>query len=265
MLYLIGLGLNSKSISVEALEIIKSSDKVFLENYTSILECSKEELEEFYGKKIVLADRNLVESKAEEILDGAKTKNVCFLVVGDIFSATTHHDLWVRAKKEGIKIKVFHNASIINAVSSTGLDIYKFGKTTSIVFPDDNWFPKTPYDVIKDNSSLGLHTLCLLDIKVSEPSKTDLLKGINKPQPPRFMTIKEAIDVLFILEENHKEKVVTKESLAFGVARLGLDDQIIICGTLEKLRSHDFGKPLHSLIIIGKLNEVEKEAISFFK
>jgi diphthine methyl ester synthase len=266
MLHFIGLGLEDKeNISVKGLNLIKEADFVFLEYYTSILPYSKEELELFYGKQIIVADRNLVESKAQEILNKAKTGNVCFLVIGDVFSATTHHDLWVRAKKEGIEVNVIHNASILNAVSSTGLDLYKFGKTTSIVFDDDNWLPKTPYDVIKGNLSLGLHTLCLLDIKVAEPSKEDLLKGKNNPQPARFMNINKAIDILFLLEEKHQEKVIKKDTLAFGVARIGSKDQTIICDTLSNLKNCDFGVPLHSLVIIGNLNEVEKEAIEYFK
>jgi len=39
MLYLIGLGLSGvKDITVKGLEIVKSCHKVYLENYTSILE-----------------------------------------------------------------------------------------------------------------------------------------------------------------------------------------------------------------------------------
>ena len=266
MLYLIGLGLEDKeNISVKGYNLIKKSDYVFLENYTCILPYSKQELEEYYGREIILASRDIVESRAWEILDKAKTKDVCFLVIGDVFSATTHHDLWVRAKEQGISVEVVHNASIVNAVSCTGLDLYKFGKTTSIVFPDDGWLPKTPYDVIKNNLSLGIHTLCLLDIKVAEPSKQDLLKGIKKPQPPRFMTVKEGIDVLLSLEKKEREKVISKDTLAFGVARIGSKNQVVICDTLSNLQSYDFGKPLHSIIIVGKLNEVEKEAIKYFK
>lgn len=38
MFYLIGLGLGDvKDISVKGLEIVKKCDKIFLENYTSIL------------------------------------------------------------------------------------------------------------------------------------------------------------------------------------------------------------------------------------
>ena len=258
MLYLIGLGLNSKkSVSVEGLEAIKESDFVFLENYTSIIDEELKELEEFYGKNIILAPRDLVETNSDEILDKAKESVVSFLVVGDIFSATTHHDLLLRAKEKEIKTKIFHNASILNAVGSIGFDLYKFGKTTSIVFPDNNWLPKTPYDVIKVNKNNNMHTLLLLDIKVAEPSKEDLLKGVNKPQPPRFMSVNEAIEVLLRLEKLHEEEVISEDTLAIGVARLTTKTQKVLFGKLKDLKNQDFGKKLHSLIIPSKLSDFE--------
>lgn len=41
--------------------------------------------EEFYGKQLILADRDLVEQGADEILEGADKTDVAFLVVGDPF------------------------------------------------------------------------------------------------------------------------------------------------------------------------------------
>ena len=162
-LYFIGLGLsNEKDISINGLEAVKKCDIVYLENYTSILNCKKEDLEKFYNKKIILARRNLVEDDENEIIENAKAKNVAFLVAGDPLVATTHIDLFLRAKKEGIKCHVIHNASIISAVGITGLQAYKFGKTTSIPLQNDN--VEAPYDALKGNLSLGLHTLFLLDL-----------------------------------------------------------------------------------------------------
>ncbi|MFA6089611.1 MAG: SAM-dependent methyltransferase, partial [Candidatus Woesearchaeota archaeon] len=89
-LYLIGVGLcDIKDISVKGLEIVKKCDFVYLEYYTSVLFSSKQELEDFHGRKILVADRNLVESHAEDtIISQSKKKDVAFLVVGDVFSAT---------------------------------------------------------------------------------------------------------------------------------------------------------------------------------
>ncbi|KKM86908.1 hypothetical protein LCGC14_1274180 [marine sediment metagenome] len=51
MLYLIGLGLNEKGISLEGLEAVKKCEKVYLESYTAEIPYSKEDLEkEGYGE-----------------------------------------------------------------------------------------------------------------------------------------------------------------------------------------------------------------------
>ena len=51
-LYLIGIGLHDeKDITLKGLELVKASDVVYLESYTSILAVSKEALEKTYGKK----------------------------------------------------------------------------------------------------------------------------------------------------------------------------------------------------------------------
>src|SRR3989338_6111494 len=116
-LYFIGLGLNNeKDITVNGLEAVKKCDVVYLENYTSVLNCPKETLEKFYGKKIITARRSLVEADDNEIIENAKSKNAAFLVIGDPFAATTHIDLFLRAKKEGIKCFVIHSSSIVSSV-----------------------------------------------------------------------------------------------------------------------------------------------------
>lgn len=247
MLYLIGLGLcDEKDISVRGLEIIKRSSKVFLETYTSKLQVDKTRLEEFYGKEIISADRNMVESDSDRILDPAKDSDVSFLVIGDPFGATTHSDLFLRAREKGIQVKVIHNVSILNAVGETGLELYKFGKVTSVTFPMPGFRPETPYDVIRENRDLGVHTLVLLDIKASE----------NK-----YMTVNEAISYLLEIESSRNENVFTAETICVGIARIGSDDQKIVSGTAGTLKDYDFGKPLHCLIVPGNLHFIEEDMI----
>lgn len=41
--------------------------------------------EEYYGKQLILADRDMVEQGADEILKDADVTDVAFLVVGDPF------------------------------------------------------------------------------------------------------------------------------------------------------------------------------------
>jgi len=252
MLSIIGIGLNDeKDITLKGLELVKQSDFVYLESYTSILQCDVSALEKLYGKKIILADRTLVEQKAEEtILKNAKTKNVSLLVIGDSLSATTHTDLLKRAKDLGIKINIIHNASILTAVAETGLQLYKFGKTTSMPFPEKNFQPETSYEVIRDNLLLGFHTLVLLDLR---------------PQENRFMTVNDAIKILLNIENKRKEKVLSDKTKLIGCARLGNEKHTIKYGTAEKLLKENFGKPPHCIIIPGKMHFAEEEFVGQFK
>ena len=108
MLYFVGLGLGDvKDITVKGLEVVKKAERVYLEAYTSILtNGGKSALQEFYGRHdLIEADRDLVESGADAILQNADKVDVAFLVVGDPFGATTHTDLLLRAKGKNQQIK----------------------------------------------------------------------------------------------------------------------------------------------------------------
>ncbi|SCW02569.1 LAFE_0F09340g1_1 [Lachancea fermentati] len=267
MLYLIGLGLSYKSdITVRGLEAIKKCNRVYLEHYTSILmAATQEELEEFYGKSIVLADRELVESGCEDILRDADKEDVAFLVVGDPFGATTHTDLVLRAKKQGIPVDVIHNASIMNAVGSCGLQLYNFGQTVSMVFFTDSWRPDSWYDKIWENRKIGLHTLVLLDIKVKEQSLENMARGRLIYEPPRYMSISQCCEQLLEIEENRGTKAYTPDTPAVAISRLGSAQQAFKSGTIAELANYDSGEPLHSLVILGRqCHELELEYLMEF-
>ena len=51
------------------------------------------------------------------------------------------------------------------------------------------------------------------------------------------------------------------DTLVIGVARVGQPDYEIKSGTMKEILSHDFGAPLHCLIIPGKLHHIEEEAL----
>lgn len=264
MLYLIGLGLaGPDDITVRGLNIVKKCTRVYLEHYTSVLmSADTSSLEEFYGRKVELADRELVESNSDSILEGADTGDVAFLVVGDPFGATTHTDLVLRAREKGIAVDVVHNASVMNAVGCTGLQLYNFGQTVSMVFFDGNWRPDSFYDKIKENRRIGLHTLVLVDIKVKEQTLQNLLRGTNIYEPPRFMSIEQAAEQLIEVQENRDEKNYCLQTPCVSVSRLGSPEQTIRAGTLEEMSHYESGKPLHSLIILGhRIHDLE---IDFF-
>lgn len=75
------------------------------------------------GKTIELADREMMELGIEKILEKAKNENVGLLVVGDPLGATTHTDVLLRAKEMDVRSQVVHNASILTAIGSTGLQV----------------------------------------------------------------------------------------------------------------------------------------------
>jgi diphthine synthase len=261
VLYVIGLGLgDEKDVTIRGLEAIKSSDKVFLECYTSILSVDKNKLEEYYGKEIIIADRDFVECQAEEIYLPAKEGNVALLVVGDPVCATTHTDIMIRAFELDIDVELIHNASVMGAAGSCGLQLYTCGQTISIPFFEDNWRPTSFYSKIQYNRGGGMHTLCLLDIKVKEPDFEAMKKNKIVYLPPRYMSVNTAAEQLIEAEEIEKGGAYSPtETLCVGMARLGQKDQCIIAGTLEELKEQDFGEPLHCMMICGEVHDLELE------
>lgn len=248
-LYIIGIGLSDeKDITIKGLEIVRKCDRVYLENYTSLLQCTVQDLAKFYGRELVIADRIITE-QGNEIINNAKTKEVAFLVIGDPFSATTHIDLMKRAKGNNVRVKIINNASVLTAVGITGLQLYKFGKITSIPFVENCPSLETPYTVLKENKSLGLHTLFMLDLN---PSKN------------QFMTINQAINILESIENRKKEGLLNDETIVVGCARIGSYNPIIKAGKLKEIKEYNFGLPPHCLIIPGKMHFLEEEFLKMF-
>ncbi|MEW5302057.1 MAG: hypothetical protein WDW36_004867 [Sanguina aurantia] len=264
--YLIGLGLyDEQDITLRGLEAVKRCTRVYLEAYTSILLCDKAKLEALYGKEVIVADREMVEMGADDILKGAETEDVALLVVGDPFGATTHTDIQLRAREKGIPVRVIHNASVMNAVGAAGLQLYRFGECISIVFFTETWRPDSFYDKIAGNRAAGLHTLCLLDIKVKEPNLAALARGRTIYEPPRYMTINTALEQLLEVEARRKEGAYSPETLCIGISRLQADDQMIVAGSMKELVDVDFGRPLHSLLLAGNPDIVELEMVEFYR
>lgn len=250
-LVFVGLGLNDeKGISVKGLEETKSADTVFMELYTSLMPgFSFDRFEALCGKRVQLVSRRqLEEENGTVIFEAAKTGKVVFLVPGDPFIATTHVTLRVEAEKQGVKTRIIHGASIISAIISlSGLHNYKFGKTVTVPFPEN--FSETPYRVVAQNKALGLHTLCLLDLKANE----------NK-----FLSISQAIDLLLKVENKNNEGIITQETTAVGVARAGSDSPTLKADFIRNLAKFDFGQPPYSLIFPGDLHFMEIDSLIAF-
>jgi diphthine synthase len=250
-LVFVGLGLNDeKGISLRGLEETKTADHVFIELYTSLLpDFSLKHLEALSGKRVhVISRRNIEEENGALVLNAAEKGKAVLLVPGDPFIATTHVTLRLEAQKRRIKTRIVHGASITSAIISlSGLHNYKFGKTVTIPFPEN--FSETPYNVIAQNRKLGLHTLCLLDLKADEN---------------RFLDIKEGLAMLLEIEQKRKKRVVTPNTLAVGVARVGSNAPTLKADFIKNLLKCDFGDPPHSLIFLGQIHFMEAEALVAF-
>jgi|SRR3989344_7909238 len=235
--YLISLGLNEKSFSLESVSALKKCKKIYLENYTSVLNGNLNYLEKIINKKITKAERNFVENF--DVLE-AKKNNIAFLVVGDVFSATTHISLFNDCRNKNIEVRVFNNASIITAVGIIGLSLYNFGKVASIPFENKN--VEGPIKILKDNLKINAHTLFLLDLNPGE----------NK-----YLSIRDAIE--YLERNNVDEKIV-------GCARLGNENFAVKYGNMKKIKNFDFGKGPYCLIVPAKkLHFIEEEVLEKWK
>ncbi len=226
MLYIIGLGLNEKSISLEGLEAINKCKEIYLEDYTVEFPYEIKILEKIVNKKAIPADRNFVESF--EIIEKAKAEIIALLVYGSPLFATTHIALVHECKKQNIACEIIYNASILDAVAETGLQLYKFGKITSI----PNFESKSFLETIKENQKINAHSLILVDIGLGFKRALEKLGKIN-------------------------EKIIV-------CSRLGTRDKKIIYGIAKELENRDINAPF-CFIIPGKLHFMEEEVLKRFQ
>ncbi|MBS3155397.1 diphthine synthase [Candidatus Woesearchaeota archaeon] len=229
--YIIGLGLNEKGISLEGLEALKKCKKVYLENYTVDFPYTKKELEKVLGVKIEELDRGQVEN--ESFVCEAKKKDIALLIYGNALVATTHISLLFKCGEEKIPYKIIHAGSVFDAITETGLQLYKLGKITNITKHESSSF----FKIIEENKIVGAHSLILLDIGLSV---NEALKKLQEIANKRKFKLKEVI----------------------VCSRLGTKEAVMKYGEIEKLinQKKEFKLPA-CLIIPGDLHFVEKDAI----
>ncbi len=240
MLYIISLGLfDEKDMSLRALETAKNCAKLYLELYTTKMNTSARKISELIGKEVVELKREDIENNSLKIINQAKTMDIGILIGGDALSATTHISLLLDAKKAGVKTKVIHGSSIFSAVAETGLQLYKFGATTTLVKPEGKYFPDSFYDVIVKNKKSGLHTLVLLDIG---------------------MSVREGLEVLMEVEKKKKGKIAAPKTKIVAASQLGSEKQYIKYGSMENLIvDENLIKSPSAMIFPGKLHFLEEE------
>jgi diphthine synthase len=234
-----GLGLNERSLTRESFEILSRCKRIYLENYTVDFPYTTYQLEEIVGKKIIEANREKVESL--EIVDEAKKMDVALLIYGSPLMATTHISLIQEAKYLGIKCKVLYNASIFDAIGETGLQLYKFGKVTSMPAWKKSFRPTSFMEIIKENFSINAHSLILADIGLEF---SDALKQLKEASEEHNFKIKKLIVCQTLGTKNSKIFYRSiKEFEEFTGVR----------------------KPYCIIIPSEKLHEVEREFLKLFE
>ncbi|MCD4666754.1 diphthine synthase [archaeon] len=235
MLYMIGIGLSEKDITLGALGAVKECSEIFLEKYTSV-GCSTTVLNKIFNKEITEADREFVES--DELINKAKDNNVALLIYGDVFSATTHISLFLEAKKQNVDVEILNSSSILTAIGKIGLSLYNFGKTVSISFTESD----VAYENFKINYENGMHTLVLLDLD---------------PKNNKFLDVKHGIEY-FRSKGLENGKII-------GISQLNMNNEKIKYGDFEMLEKEDWKEFPQALIIPGKLHFLEEEALERWK
>lgn len=238
-LYLIGLGLDKESISLDAFRKLKECDKIYLENYTVNFPYKIEELEKSLNLQIIPLNREEVEGEVP--LKESENSNMALLVYGDPLSATTHSSLILACIEKEIPYQIFHNSSIMTTISETGLQPYKFGKTTSM----PNWAehtnkPTSFIDTILTNTISKSHSLILTDISLNSKDALNQLK-----------------------EASSKERYKLPEQIII-LSNAGTKNQKIFYDTLENLQKKEIKMPF-CIIIPQDLHFIEKEFLNEVK
>jgi diphthine synthase len=246
MLWFVGLGISgSKSMPIQAKEVLSKADIVYLEQFTSpisksdVLKIKKTTKGEFRQAK-----RWLVED-GNEILRYAKTKKVVLLSYGDPYIATTHIELRTRAIQEKIKTQSIHaSSSLTSIIGECGLHFYKIGRIATIMSETKSL--TTPYYIIYKNIIEGNHTVLLLEYNQDKNF---------------FMDPKDALIELIETEKGQRRNVIDLSTYVIVASRIGFKDQSITSGKISSMKKIDFGKPPHTIIVTGNLHFTELDAL----
>src|SRR3989442_10381523 len=243
----VGLGLGARGISLEGVVAIREADSCYLEYYTTPHEPTLlKELENETGRIMTVVDREFVED-GNEILKEARDSKVVLVVPGDPMIATTHNELRARAIGQRTETAVIHAATIpSSAASASGLHYYKFGRLMTIT-REGLEFMQQAYHTVQSNLLQGLHTLLLLEFDV---------EGGEGAAPPAVF------EGLLRAERNFGREVLSEETFALVLSRLGRQDSALRAGYLKDLRNSDYGEKPHCIVIPGGLHFTEVEAVA---
>ncbi|MBI5223094.1 diphthine synthase [Candidatus Micrarchaeota archaeon] len=233
-LTLVGLGV-AFDITTNGLEKLQEAQEAYIETYTNPLSAEKiTDLETRVNKKIIMLDRSKLESSF--LVERAKKAKVVLLVSGDPLIATTHITLVMDAKEKGVEIEVVHNSSIFSvAPAISGLQVYRFGRTATLVNPRPNYRPTSALEIVRENRGRNAHTLVLLD---------------TEPQP---MSAEYAVEQL----SEFGDLIV--------ISKAGDNNQKITFTNAQEIKKQNVGSPPFVVIVPAKLHIVEEEYLSGFR
>jgi len=240
MLYLIGMGMHSKDMSLKALDICKKSSRVFAELYTSPWQGNLRNVEKLIKKKVKIVGRKELEDCMQDFLEMAKNEDIVILIPGDPLIATTHMSLIFEAKKANIAYEIVHAPSVLTCISRTGLHIYKFGKVLSIPRFSKRYGISSFYLEMLKNLEINAHTLFLIDIDIEPREALKVLKEIDKKNKRIF----------------EKKKIVVCSCLCDK-------NELILYGKISKIIKNDIKKPA-CIIVPAELHFTEMEFLKQF-
>ena len=249
MLWFVGAGIGGyRGLSIEAVDILKNCDVVYVERFTSALQDPEiNGINSLIGSEVKPVQRWFVED-GREIIEAAKSKQVALVSYGDPLIATTHNELRARAAKSSIKTPVLHSASgIYSAIGEMGLHVYKFGRMVTIMAEPQSAI--SVYSTIFENLLAGNHTLVLTEYRYDDTGD------------PFFLDPASVFKMLLDVEVDQKHCVLTPETFAIVATRVGWGDQRIVSGKIRSLTELDFGTGPHSITITGSMHFTEMEAV----
>ncbi|MCL4403225.1 diphthine synthase [Candidatus Marsarchaeota archaeon] len=250
---LVGLGLDYGDISLRALKSIKNADFIYFEKYTSTISDKYIQfLKDEVGHDIVQINRSDLEEKSSALVKKAVNSIVALLVPGDPLVATTHHILIESAYKAGVAVEVYHSSSILSAaIGESGLDIYKFGPTTTIPFWKDNYKPISFIDTINKNVVNGNHTMVLMDYDQSTGATVQL---------------SEAIERLLFSEKERGYKIFNERRIMamFDIGKPTCSITMASTAELLDVYAKAVKRGMLTIIVPGKMSFAEEELSSRF-
>ena len=246
MLFLVGIGLGCKDLSLGAIEACKRSE-LYVDRYTSVVSGEQmAQILQLSGKQAKVLGRKDMEEDLKVLVTRAKSMDVAILIGGDPLMATTHKIILIEAKRQGVHSEIVHSSSILSAaIGESGLDFYRFGCIATIPKWSEHYKPVSFYESVRKNLSNNLHSLLMLDYKQELGAS---------------LTPKEAIGMLKKAEESYKLGIICDSTIIMILNNVSSSKQNSIFTTISKAENLELEGP--SVIIIpAAITEIEMECV----